>query len=407
MSAFNVALALLGGLVLVVSLATGLLRSRSHLPSETMIALAFGVGIGPRGFDLFSLVEWAAPLVILEQVARLTVAFAVMSIALWLPERYFRRRARSMATLLGPGMVLMWLASTLVVALLVGVPFRVAMLVGAVVTPTDPVLASSIVTGGTAERNVPVRLRRFLSAEAGANDGLAYPFVFLPVLLLAHSPETALVEWVTVTLLWEVLGAVAMGLAVGAVVGWVERWSSQRERLEEPSVLTVTVALTFAVLGAVKLLGSDGLLAVFVAGLAYNRVADPEDEAEEQRIQEVFNRLFTYPIFVLFGTALPWSEWAALGWTGAAVVVGILLLRRLPMVVSVRPAVRPLDRPAATLFVGWFGPVGIAAVYYATVAARETGHDLVWPLASLVVVGSILAHGATAAPLTHWYGRLE
>jgi NhaP-type Na+/H+ or K+/H+ antiporter len=231
--------------------------------------------------------------------------------------------------------------------------------------------------------------------------------VFLPVLLLAHSPETALVEWVTVTLLWEVLGAVAMGLAVGAVVGWVERWSSQRERLEEPSVLTVTVALTFAVLGAVKLLGSDGLLAVFVAGLAYNRLADPEDEAEEQRIQEVFNRLFTYPIFVLFGTALPWSEWAALGRTGVAVVVGILLLRRLPMVVSVRPAVRPLDRPAATLFVGWFGPVGIAAVYYATVAARETGHDLVWPLASLVVVGSILAHGATAAPLTHWYGRLE
>ena len=94
---------------------------------------------------------------------------------------------------------------------------------------------------------------------------------------------------------------------------------------------------------------------MFVAGLAYNRLADPDDEATEQRIQEVLNRLFTYPIFVLFGTALPWGEWAALGWTGVAVVVGILLLRRLPMVVAVRPAVRPLDPPAATPFVGWYG----------------------------------------------------
>jgi len=407
MSGLNVALALISGLVLALDLSTGLLQSRQYLPSEPIVAVAFGIAIGPVGLAAFDLSAWGDPLVILEQTARLTVALAVTSIALRLPKTYFRRRWKSMAALLGPGMVAMWLVSGLVTYAVLPVSLLVAMLIGAIVTPTDPVLANAVVIGKTAEQNIPKRIRYLLSAEAGANDGGAYPFVFLAILLLGESLRPAVIEWSTHILLVEVIGAILLGIVIGAVVGRLERWVSSRQYLEETSVFTITVALTLGVVGFVSVLGANEILAVFVAGLAYNWQADPEDEAKEQRVEEVFNRLFTLPAFVLFGMVLPWSEWQALGWSGLALVVGILLFRRLPMMLAVSPAVRPLNRPAATLFMGWFGPIGIAAVFYATLAVKETGIEAIWPIVTLVVTGSVLVHGATGTLLTLRYGRLD
>lgn len=401
----NLLLALVGGLVLLLSLGSGLLRSRGYLPSEPILAVAFGVVVGPHGLAILQVTPWSDPLPLLEQLARITVALAVTSIALRLPPEYFAKRVRSLAVLLGPGMVAMWLASAFVVDAVLAVGFPIALLVGAAVTPTDPVIANSIVTGNVAERNIPVRLRYLLSGEAGINDGAAYLFVFLPVLVLRHPLDAALSGWVLQTLAWEVTGAVVLGFVIGGVVGRLERWESAKGFLDETSVLTVTVALTFAVLGAVKLLGSDGILAVFVAGVAYNWQADPGDETDEQRVEEVLGRLFTVPVFVLFGMAIPWTAWMGLGWRGPALVLGVLLFRRLPMILAFRRFVPPLDRHDASLFVGWFGPIGVAAVFYATLATRETGTGLVWVAASLVVAGSILAHGMTATVATRRYGR--
>ena len=406
MDDLNSALALISGLVLALDLATGLLQSREYLPSEPIVAVVFGIAIGPQWIDAFQLSTWGDPIVIAEQAARLTVALAVTSIALRLPENYFRERWKSMATLLGPGMVIMWLVSAAVVCLLLPVSTVVALLIGAILTPTDPVLANSVVIGTTAEQHIPARLRYLLSAEAGANDGGAYPFVFLGILLLEQSTNHALGEWLTHTIPVEVVGAIVLGVVIGGVVGRLERWVSSEQFLEETSVFTITVALTLGVVGVVTLLGGNEILGVFAAGLAYNWQADPEDEAKEQRVEEVFNRLFTLPAFVLFGMIIPWGEWLALGWRGVAVVVGILLFRRLPMMIALAPAIRPLDRPAATVFMGWFGPIGIAAVLYATITLRETGLEAIWPIVTLVVAGSILVHGMSGTLLTLRYGRL-
>jgi NhaP-type Na+/H+ or K+/H+ antiporter len=407
MNDLNSALALISGLILALDLATGLLQSREYLPSEPIVAAIFGIAIGPQGIDAFQLSTWGDPIVIIEQAARLTVALAVTSIALRLPENYFRQRWQSMAALLGPGMVMMWLVSGLVTYLVLPVSALVALLVGAIVTPTDPVLANSVVIGQTAEENIPTRLRYLLSGEAGANDGGAYPFVFLAILLLGQSTDQALREWITHTLPVEVIGAIVLGVVIGGVVGRLERWVSSERFLEETSVFTITVALTLGVVGFVTLLGGNEILGVFAAGLAYNWQADPEDEAKEQRIEDVFDRLFTLPAFVLFGMIIPWAGWQNLGWRGIALVVGILLFRRLPMMFALRPAVQPLDRPAATLFMGWFGPIGIAAVLYATIALRETGIELLWPVVTLVVAGSVLVHGMSGTLLTLRYGRLD
>ena len=371
-----------------------------------MLAVALGVLLGPFGFDVLALADWGDPRALLEQVARLTVGVSVMSTALRLPPGYFARHARTMAAILGPGMLLMWIASGLLAWGLLGVPFWTAMLIGAVLTPTDPVISGAIVTGETAKTHIPARLRHALSAEAGANDGGAYPFVFLAILMILYPPGQALSEWATRVLLWEVLAAVVVGYAAGYGAGRVQAWSERQDFAEATSLLTTTVALTALALGGVKLMGSDGILAAFAAGLGFNRSTHQSREEQEQAgMQEAVNRLFAFPVFVFFGMALPWEAWRALGWGGLALAGLVLLGRRLPMMLVLRPLVRPLQSTADVLFNGWFGPVGIAAVFYAALAAKEVGDDVVWATCSLVIAASIIVFGITATPLTLRYGR--
>jgi NhaP-type Na+/H+ or K+/H+ antiporter len=240
--------------------------------------------------------------------------------------------------------------------------------------------------------------------------GLAFPLVMLPILFLTRTEgaEGAITHWLTYTLLWEVLGAVVIGAAIGYAAGHAQHWAQRtfQDKMERISLLTVTLALSLCVLGLVKLIGSDGVLAVFAAGLALNTVLQGQEEARQERTQEVVKRFFDLPVFVLLGMALPWQQWFSLGWSGLLLVMALLLLRRLPVVLLLYRAVGQLPRLRDALFTGWFGPVGVAALFYATLAVRETATDIVWVVGSLVICSSLLVHGLSATPLTMLYGRV-
>jgi sodium/hydrogen antiporter len=405
LSELNIALAVVGGSVLILGLLSGLIR-RSIL-SEPLVALLVGVLLGPAALGLLEPAGWGSQKeTILEQAARLTLAISLMGVALRLPKREPLRGWRSLAVLLGIVMPLMWLTSGLLVYLILGVPFLVALLVGAVVTPTDPVVSSTIVTGELAEKNLPDRVRYTLSAESGFNDGLAYPFVFLPILLLSRPPQEALSHWLTHTLLWEVGVAVVFGALIGYGAGRLLEWAHGKGIMEQTSFLAYTLALSLAVLGAAKLLGSDGILAVFVAGLAFDAAVSESDRAEEERIQEAVNRFFILPIFVLLGLTIPWEGWLKLGWAGLFLVLAVLLLRRLPAVLALKPLLGRVRGMRDALFLGWFGPIGVAALYYASLSVREAGVEEAWVAGSLIICASILIHGLSATPLTKLYGKL-
>jgi NhaP-type Na+/H+ or K+/H+ antiporter len=403
LSALNIALLTIGSIVLVIGLLSDpLKRSLLSLP---MIGLLAGVLLGPGVSGLLDVAKWGNQHLILEEAARLTLGIALMGVALRLPKRDPFRRWRSLLVLLVLVMPLMWLSSGLLTFLILGVPFWVALLVGAVVTPTDPVVASTIVTGNMAEENLPERIRHTLSGESGFNDGLAYPFVFLPILMLAHPPEEALLHWLIHTVLWEVGMAVVVGALVGYAAGWLLEWAEAKDTIEQTSFIAYTLALSLAVLGGAKLIGTDGILAVFVAGLAFDMAVRGSDRAQEQRVQEAVNRFFILPIFVLLGLTLPWEQWLALGWAGLALAVAVLLFRRLPEVLALNPLLGRVRGLQDALFLGWFGPIGVAALYYANLSLRETGAEVAWVAGSLIITASIIVHGVTAAPLTKLYGR--
>ena len=404
MSTFNIALLTIGGLVLLVGLFSNPIK-RSLL-SAPIIALFLGLLLGPAVFGVLDPANWGSQETILEQAARLTIAISLMGIALRLPSGYPFSRWRSLAVMLGPVMVLMWLVSGVLVYLILGLPFWVAMLVGAVITPTDPVVSSTIVQGTMAEENLPGRVRHLLSGESGANDGLAYPLVFLSILMIEHPPADALTHWLTRVVLWEVGAAVLLGAVMGYAAGRLLRWAEHKGNIEQPSYLAYTLALSLAVLGGTKLLGTDGILAVFAAGIALNIAVSAEDDTQEERMQEAINRFFVLPVFVLLGLALPWQQWLELGWAGLLLVAAVLLLRRLPAVLAVTSILPQARGIRDTLFLGWFGPVGVAALFYAALSLREIGAEEAWTVGSLVICASILVHGVTAAPLTRLYGRI-
>ncbi len=113
------------------------------------------------------------------------------------------------------------------------------------------------------------------------------------------------------------------------------------------------------------------------------------------------------PVFVLLGLVLPWAEWAELGWAGVALVVMVLLLRRIPALLLLKPLIPQIHRWDEALFVGWFGPIGVGALYLATVAHKETQLKQVWPVVTLLVAAIIVAHDLTATPFSRWLvGRL-
>ncbi|NIC07627.1 cation:proton antiporter [Billgrantia bachuensis] len=405
MEQLNLALAVVGGLVLVVGLLSSPL-DRSWL-STPLFAFLIGVALGPHGLDALDPMTWGNEKKILEETARLTLGISLMGIALRLPPNYPFVHWRSLLVLLGIAMPAMFLISSLLTHWVMGLPLLLALLVGGSVCATDPVVASSIVTGGVATENLPDSYRHLLSSESGANDGLAYPFVLLPILLLSLPAGDAWLDWFGRVWLWEIGGGVLIGIALGWAAGRALQWSEGRGFLDQPSFLSITLALTILVLGLAQLLGTNSILGVFAAGLAFDQEVGGKDRSEEDNVQEAVNILLTMPVFVLFGLIAPWSEWQALGLQGALLTLLVLLFRRLPVILLLRPWLPAMRNLPITLIMGWFGPIGVSALYYATLVSSRTGYDLAWTVGSLIVMASVVAHGITATPFAYRYGRWQ
>ena len=395
------------GLVTVLAAVGWRWVNRAAFLSAPMLALAAGVACGPVGCGWVDPAGWVrgGEPAVLGHVARVTLAASLMGVGLRLPWPRLRPRLPTAAVLLGPVMFAMWAGSTACAWLVLGLDGWEAALVGAVIVPTDPVLAGSIVTGPLARKNLPRRLRDAISLESGANDGLALPFVASALAFLPRGDVAGLGGWATHAVLWEVGFGGLFGAACGWAAGRALRLSERHEDIDHPALLTYAGAVAAATLGLSYTLGLDAPLAVFAAGLTLATTLRREDREEEVEVQEGVERLILLPAFLVLGAALPWAAWAGLGWRGPAFAAAVLLVRRPPWVWLTGRWCPDLPAARDRLFAGWFGPIGIAAIFYA--AEAEHASEVVWPAATLCVFASILLHGATATPLTRWYGRVS
>ena len=162
-------------------------------------------------------------------------------------------------------------------------------------------------------------------------------------------------------------------------------------------MLLYTLLLALLVLGVSGLIGVNGVFGTFVAGLAFNLTSSGSERTTEVEIDEAVNRFGVLPFFVALGATIPWAAWNALGWGGVWMTLAVLLLRRPPLIVA---AMKPLGlKLRGAAYLGWFGPVGVAAVFYLTEEASRAGPDpLLLGAGTLIIVASTVAHGLTAVP---------
>lgn len=389
--------ALVGTLAVVLALSS---RRMRELPlSEPMLALVLGAVVGPYALGLITVPDDVRDAALLEG-SRLIVALSVMEAALRFPASQLRRIVRAVVLLLLVVMPISVVVSA-AAALLVGLPLALAVLVGACLAPTDPVLAGSVVSGDPAERTLPGRLRHMLSVESGLNDGLALPFVALAIAVVV--PADSLGE-AAGRVTYEVLVAALIGAAAGGIAGWGTRFATRHRDLEPAPDLIVTVLLAVATLGIGRSLQTDGILAVFVAGTVYNLLISEDERVPQEDTDEAVNRYLSLPIFFLLGLVLPWEDWALLGPGAIGFVAVVLLLRRLPAVLALA---RPLglDVRQAT-FLGWFGPMGASSVFYIAHSMDKGVTDpRFFAVGTLMVAASVVAFGLTSAPGRKLYGR--
>ncbi|CAM1503174.1 Fc.00g079500.m01.CDS01 [Cosmosporella sp. VM-42] len=386
---FNIAVAVLGGFISLFGLVSFLLKEDFYL-SEALIALLAGVAFGPNGANFIRPRDYACSENGISEVecednlnaitlnfSRLVLAVQLVLAGVQLPSKYLRREWKPILLLVGPGMTFMWLATSLIVWGLAGrPPFLHALAVGACVTPTDPVLSAVIVKGKFADQNIPKELQDLIVAESGANDGLGYPFLFFALYLIKYvgsgathgDASDAMGLWFSFTWGYTIL----LSILYGAVVGWIAKellhWAEERNYVDRESFLVFAIALALFVLGTCGLVGTDDVLACFIAGNAFTWDDWFRLETKDDSLQPTIDMLLNVTVFLWYGAFLPWGDFGhnSVFSTWRLVLMGILVLlfRRLPWIFGMHKWIHQIEEVKQAIFVGFFGPIGVSAIFY-------------------------------------------
>lgn len=336
----------------------------------------------------------------LTPVVELTLVWVLFSDAARVPLREVRRDLGRYLRLLGIGLPLTILAGWgLATWLFPDLGIWLALLVAAALAPTDAALGVPVVTNPL----VPPRVRRLITVESGLNDGIATPVVMLALAGAASAEEVAGASGLGGAAAELVIGA-AVGGAAGLCGGWLLRWARHRGWAAEDFAGIAVLALAVAAYAGALVAGGNGFIAAFCGGLAFGAAAGRRGPAELVLLEQASD-LVSLLVWLAFGViAVPIMFDNLDAATVFYAVLSITVVRMVP--VALASIGSGLDRDSV-LFIGWFGPRGLASLLFGLLAVEKLGPDGDEAVAviGLTVLLSVLAHGLTSAPLAARYGR--
>jgi len=366
-----------------------------------LVFVGLGIAFGPWGLDWLHFdVEHGA----MHVLAELTLILVLFGDAARIDLSALRRELGLPVRLLAIGMPLTILLGTLVGKwLFPQLSWLEAAVLGAVLAPTDAALGQAVVSNPA----VPTRVRQALNVESGLNDGIVLPVVLVLAALASMSTETtrSATDWARFA-----ATQVTLGPLVGIAVAWLGnrflKWSTAKGWMEPPFERLAGLALALLAFAFAELVGGNGFIAAFVSGLMLGQWTRGRCEWLYDFL-EAEGQLLMLLVFLAFGVsfaapALETASWRSLAYA----VLSLTAVRMIPVAISMLGT--GLRFPTI-LFLGWFGPRGLASILFGILVLDETDlpHEaLIFELVMLTVLFSVVAHGVSAAPLARRYAAM-
>jgi sodium/hydrogen antiporter len=387
--------------VLLLAVLVSALAKRTIL-STAVLFLVAGFVLGP---DTTGVLDVGADSPIVGVLAELALFAVLFTDGMRVGWADLRSAWRLPGRALGWGLPLTLLVTALAAHYVAGLGWAESLLIGAILSPTDPVFASALVGND----KVPARLRHLLNVESGVNDGLALPFVIVFLAVAAGSEDLHLGE-----LAWEVSLGVAIGVLIPVAAILLER---SRFFAASPAYEPLNgLAIGLLVLAVGQVTHANLFLAAFSAGITVATFG-PRQRAAFEHFGEHIAELFKLAALLVFGALISWEFLAEISWQGwLFAVLAIFVARPVALWLSFLRSGLDLREQAAAM---WFGPKGFASVVYGLLVLESgiAAADEIFHLVAVTIVISILLHSSTdvvvargfdeQAEMPAWYGRLR
>ncbi|NJO40085.1 MAG: sodium:proton antiporter [Cyanobacteria bacterium CRU_2_1] len=401
MSVYILDLLIIGLLLISVTLGSGWI---ARLPlSYAMIYLIVGIILGPYGFNLIQLQPGEQ---FLERLTEFVVLISLFSCGLKMNRPLNLWAWNSTIRLIGLLMPITIVAIAAIAHGFLGFSWGEGILLGAILAPTDPVLASEVQLTHPDDHD---ELRFGLTSEGGINDAAAFPFVYFGLYWLKNDRwQDWFINWVAVDLIWATIAGFTVGILVPRAITWLDKRvqrSRQVDELMEDFVALGMILVTYAI---AEILNGYGFLAVFVAGIINQRsYRDPEKQLSQLNFTERTEKLLEIGTILLLGTILQGEPLGLFALPGLF-IAGILTFVIRPIGAWIS-TIGANYHPARRWLFGWFGIRGVGSLYYLSYALGnglegEIAAQIAW-IAVIVILCSIVLHGVSATPLMKWYER--
>ena len=390
-------LALLTIFILVYSSVAGFVE-RSWI-SGPIVFTCFGLFIGAEGFELLS---WNTDKETMRNLAEVTLAVVLFTDAAGADMRVLKKTSMLPVRLLFIGLPLtILLGFGLGVLIFDGVSLLIIALLATMLAPTDAALGQAVVTN----QSVPDEVRQALNVESGLNDGICVPVLLLFLAMALGHVSDGDTGSLAVKLLIEEIG---IGLAVGLLITFISvqllKFAWQRNWLTPTWIQIPVIALALACFALAQYLGGSGFIAAFSGGLLFG-VLEKSMRDKFLRAAEGTGDTLALITWVIFGAAVAGSVLQSISWQVLLYsILSLTVIRMLPVFVALSGSGISTE---GKLFIGWFGPRGLASIVFAVIVLSSNLHidNTLTSTVACTIILSIILHGVTANPWAKAYGK--
>jgi len=414
-NSITVVLFLLTAFVILFSFISYFVKERLFL-SEPLVATLVGILVGPKVLGWIDPLSWVAHDNHIHhltfEISQAIILIQIICAVIQTPKNFFKHHWKGLVTLWGPVSIYMWIVTGLIFKFGLNIDFWPAFILSSCTTPTDPVLANSIVSGRFATLHIPINIRYVLSAESAGNDGVAYPLFLLAFLFHTQGHKSVIVnilQWFGEVICYSVILAVIFGCLMGFCTKYVFKLCLQKKLMDKPSFMAFLVCLALCTGAICDFFTISNYIAVCCAGVVIAWDDFFASEMSNTHAQEALDMLMNWAFFIFFGSSIKWEAFNSghlVLWRLFLVTALIFVFRRLPAVLVFRNWITPIRFFKESIYVGWFGPVGVGAMWYTSLAIQRLHviendeYNMYYYSIMFIVLLSIILHGITV-PIAH------